>query len=86
MNKSIQQLQEVALKKIQEAKDLNALNQLRIDYLGKKGSVQALMSQMKELPKEEKPVFGQEVNTLKQSVSKAIEQAQQILEEKQLSA
>ena len=57
MNKSIQQLQEVALKKIQEAKDLNALNQLRIDYLGKKGSVQALMSQMKELPKEEKPVF-----------------------------
>lgn len=36
MNKSIQQLQEVALKKIQEAKDLNALNQLRIDYLGKK--------------------------------------------------
>ena len=78
MNKSIQQLQEVALKKIQEAKDLNALNQLRIDYLGKKGSVQALMSQMKELPKEEKPVFGQEVNTLKQSVSKAIEQAQQI--------
>jgi phenylalanyl-tRNA synthetase alpha chain len=69
----IQQIQEEALSKISAAADPESLQQVRIAYLGKKGSIQALMSVMKDLPKEEKPAFGQKVNVCKQTVTAALE-------------
>ena len=51
-------LHQEAKKKILEAKDLKDLNDLRVYYLGKKGPVQALMKNMKDLPRAEKPAFG----------------------------
>ncbi|MBP3891798.1 MAG: phenylalanine--tRNA ligase subunit alpha [Solobacterium sp.] len=72
----IQQVQEEALQAINGASNLQDLEQLRITYLGKKGSVQALMQEMKSLPKEEKPAFGQKVNVLKQLVTDAFDQKQ----------
>lgn len=45
--------------KIQDVKDSSSLNDLRVLYLGKKGPVQELMKGMKDLSKEEKPIFGQ---------------------------
>jgi len=70
----IQQAQEEALASIAAAQNLDALQQARIAYLGKKGSIQALMSRMKDLSKEEKPAFGQKVNLCKQTVTEALEQ------------
>ena len=70
----IQQIQEEALAKIAAAQNLEVLQQVRIAYLGKKGSIQALMSRMKDLSKEEKPAFGQKVNLCKQTVTEALEQ------------
>lgn len=70
----IQQVQEEALASIAAAQNLDALQQARIAYLGKKGSIQALMSRMKDLSKEEKPAFGQKVNVCKQTVTAALEQ------------
>lgn len=55
----IQEVQQDGLKAIEECSNLEQLNQVRIDYLGKKGHVQSLMALMKDLSKEEKPVFGQ---------------------------
>ena len=78
----IKTVQEEALKAIQEASDLNALQQVRIRYLSKKGSIQALMGEMKSLPKEEKPAFGQMVNTCKQEVTSALEERQKELQKK----
>ena len=77
-----------ALSAIENAGDLEALQQVRIRYLGKKGSIQALMSEMKSLPREEKPAFGQKVNVCKQTVTEALEERQKQLQaealEKQL--
>ncbi len=78
----IKEVQEEALRAIQEASDLDALLQVRIHYLGKKGSIQALMGEMKSLPKEEKPAFGQKVNTCKQEVTAALEERQKELQKK----
>ena len=69
----IREVEEKALEAVRNAADLNELQQVRVTYLGKKGSIQALMSMMKSLPKEEKPAFGQEVNQCKQTVSDAVE-------------
>lgn len=71
----ITEVQNEALAAIESAADLEALQQARIKYLGKKGSIQALMSEMKSLPKEEKPAFGQRVNVCKQTVTEALEKA-----------
>lgn len=66
--------------------DSNKLEELRIEYLSKKGKIQGLMSQMRELPNEEKPLFGQKVNDLKAAVSEAIEEKKRVLEEALLNA
>ncbi len=67
-------LHQEAKKKILEAKDLNDLNDLRVYYLGKKGPVQALMKNMKDLPRAEKPAFGKKVNELKKDLNQRIEE------------
>ena len=75
----IQEVQQDGLKAIEECSSLEQLNQVRIDYLGKKGHVQSLMALMKDLSKEEKPVFGQKVNVCKQTLTAALEQKQEVL-------
>ncbi|MCB1119698.1 MAG: phenylalanine--tRNA ligase subunit alpha, partial [Chlamydiia bacterium] len=41
---------------------------LQVKYLGRKGPIQQLMGHLKDLSPEERPTFGQKVNTLKQNV------------------
>lgn len=72
----IEDVQAEALQKINEANSMEELQQVRVAYLGKKGSIQALMAEMKSLPKEEKPAFGQKVNVCKQEVTAALEEKQ----------
>lgn len=67
------------LKKISDA-DERSLEELRIEYLSKKGKIQELMAQMRNLSQEEKPKFGQLVNDLKQAVLNAIEEKRNNLE------
>lgn len=81
----ISKVKEEALAKIAEAENLKQLQDLRIAYLGKKGSIQALMSEMKSLPKEEKPAFGQKVNAAKQEVTAALEERQEVLRRQELA-
>ncbi len=57
------------------AADSDALEQLRVEYLGKKGHVAALMSELKAVPNEEKKAFGQAVNVLKQDIEKKLHDA-----------
>ena len=52
-------------KKLTQIADLVDLDKLRVDYLGKKGSITALLKNMKALSNEEKKTFGAEVNKLK---------------------
>lgn len=80
----ISKTQSDALELIQKCQSQSDLNQVRIDYLGKKGLVQGLMKGMKNLPNEEKPAFGQKINLLKQEISQAIEQKREELAKKEM--
>lgn len=77
----IKTIQNEAFESIANANSLSELNEKRIKYLGKKGAIQALMKEMKSLPKEEKPAFGAAVNVLKQEVGQAIENRKAELEQ-----
>lgn len=78
-------LKNEALKAISEA-DAKSLEDLRIEYLSKKGKIQGLMAQMRDLSPEEKPKFGQMVNDLKNAVSAAIDEKKEKLDQEQLNA
>ena len=83
---SVSQVKEEALKAIDSAQELKTLEEIRLEYLSKKGKIQGLMAEMRNLPAEEKPAFGQMVNDLKTSVSDALDKKKQELEAKALAA
>ena len=80
----LDELRVEGLQKIEAAEDSKTLQDLRVFYLGKKGPIQEVMKMMKDLPKEEKPAFGQQVNEVKQLLSQAIENKKVELEEKEV--
>ncbi|MBB5182808.1 phenylalanine--tRNA ligase subunit alpha [Catenisphaera adipataccumulans] len=82
---NFEDLRKEAAERIAQAQDLSDLNQLRVQYLGKKGKVQDLMKNMKNLSKEEKPQFGKDVNALKQHVASRIEEKREELAESEMN-
>ncbi len=72
MDERLQKLREEALGKIQVS-TLEALNELKVSYLGKKGEITALLKSMKDLKPEERPAFGQMVNSLREEIESQME-------------
>ncbi|MFO8034769.1 MAG: phenylalanine--tRNA ligase subunit alpha [Candidatus Bipolaricaulota bacterium] len=62
------------------AQDPEALEELRVRFLGRKGKVTALMSRMKELDSEQRAEAGKVLNSLKQEVSQGLEERRRALE------
>lgn len=76
---------EEAKKEIDECQSLEALNETRVKYLGKKGLIQGFMSKMRDLTPEERPKFGAMVNSIKANVEEMIKVAQEKLEEEKVN-
>ncbi|QIZ76760.1 phenylalanine--tRNA ligase subunit alpha [Ferrimonas lipolytica] len=71
----MQQLADIvaqALEAIEATNDLKALDELRVNYLGKKGEITALMKSLGQLSAEERPAAGQKINAGKQQVQQAL--------------
>lgn len=75
-----------AITKINAADNLETLDQLRVDYLGKKGELTSLLKTLGQLPAEEKKAAGQDINNAKREVQQVIEQRRQALEIEKLNA
>ncbi|HXX41067.1 MAG TPA: phenylalanine--tRNA ligase subunit alpha [Chthoniobacterales bacterium] len=69
----LEQLREDALREIADALDEQALEAVRVKYLGRSGEVSAWGEQMKSLAREEKPVVGKLLNEVRTAVTTAIE-------------
>ena len=54
-----------ALEAVQRAEDVNALEQLRVLYLGKKGELTQVMKTLGDLPADERPKVGALINAAK---------------------
>ncbi len=73
VNKTIKEL-EVALKEaLDGVEKIEALQDVKAQFIGKKADLSLLMRHMKDLPNEEKPAFGQTINEAKQRFSALIE-------------
>jgi len=73
-----------ATQQIEQTNELNELEQIRVDFLGKKGSITSLMKQLGTLSKEERPKVGQVINKAKQTVQALINQQKDKLQNKLL--
>ncbi|HHT36935.1 MAG TPA: phenylalanine--tRNA ligase subunit alpha [Firmicutes bacterium] len=80
MDTQIQSLKAKAVEEFNQADTLEALQQLRVKYLGKKGEVTQLLRTMGQLPAEERPKMGQMVNQLKNELGSVLDQKQAELE------
>jgi len=72
-----------ALAELEQVRDLKALEDFRIKYLGRKGLIMQLLSEVGRLPREEKPRAGQLANRAKNEVTAAFEHRKKVLEESQ---
>ncbi|MDH3400373.1 MAG: phenylalanine--tRNA ligase subunit alpha [Chromatiales bacterium] len=71
---------EQALGEIDAAGDLASLDQLRVQYLGKKGLISLQMKTLGSLPAEQRPLFGKLVNEAKDEVAGRISECKLRLE------
>ncbi|MDP9113761.1 MAG: phenylalanine--tRNA ligase subunit alpha [Acidobacteriota bacterium] len=83
---SIQELVERALAHIAQADSLAALEQARVQYVGKSGELTAQMKLLSSLAAEERKPFGQAVNAAKNRIEEAIEARRAGLEETAMPA
>ena len=61
-----------SLKEIAAAADAAAVETLRVKYVGRNGSIPALIKAMKDVPKEERPAFGKAVQAWRAEVEAAL--------------
>lgn len=85
MEQELKSLQVEALKEIAASLDLNALNDVRVKYLGKKGSLTGILRGMGKLSPEERPVVGQLVNAVRKELETAIANKQAELKQAELA-
>lgn len=81
MLEQFEQIGAQALAELQSVQDLKALEDFRIKYLGRKGLILGLLSEVGKLPREEKPRGGQLANKAKNDVTAAFEERKKTLEE-----
>jgi phenylalanyl-tRNA synthetase alpha chain len=84
MDNKINVIKDEIKQKLANTTDLVDLDKIRVAYLGKKGSITALLKGMKELSNEERKSFGAEVNQLKAETAKKIEERIAELKEKEI--
>lgn len=73
-------LQQSALSAIAAAADLPALDQVRVEYLGKQGRLTAQLKSLGTLPKEARPAAGQSINRIKAELQTAVDERRGELE------
>lgn len=84
MDNKILELKEKFVSELEKIDNLADIENIRVSYLGKKGSVTDLLKGMKELSNDERKAFGQKVNELKGLVNEKITEKTQELKEKEI--
>jgi phenylalanyl-tRNA synthetase alpha chain len=79
-------LEQQARDAVNAAADLKALDDIRVQYLGKKGLLTDQLKQLGKLPAEQRPQAGQAINVAKRAVQEAIEARKADLQQAALEA
>jgi len=81
MKERLQKIREDAIARIKASRNPEALNDVRVSILGKKGELTALLKSMKDVPPEERPAFGQLVNDTRAEIERVMEDAKKQMDQ-----
>ncbi|NET08539.1 MAG: phenylalanine--tRNA ligase subunit alpha [Symploca sp. SIO2B6] len=79
-------LREEAITAIAAADTLEQIEQLRVNYLGKKGQLSQVLRGMGKLSPEERPSIGALANVVKEAIQESLDQKRKELQEAQIQA
>ncbi|UCC96773.1 MAG: phenylalanine--tRNA ligase subunit alpha [Phycisphaerales bacterium] len=83
MLEQFEQIRKDALAELKKVADLTVLEEFRIKYLGRKGQVTHMLSQIGRLPSEQKRKAGQLANKVKNDVTQAFDEIRNTLQARQ---
>ena len=86
MTDRLADLSKQALKDIRNSSTLEELESVRVQYLGKKGSVSTQLKKLSALDPDDRPRIGKEVNKLKKLVEKEISNKKSLLNDKKIKS
>ncbi len=82
MKEKLAQIKEQALAQIQASDALEKLNEVRVNFLGKKGELTSVLKSMKDVAPEDRPKVGQMVNEVREEIERVLEDAKTKMEAK----
>ena len=83
MEEKIKSLKEQAIKKLEEIKSAQDVENIRVEYLGKKGEVVEILKNLKNVEKEKRKEVGEKANILREEIEKMIETKKEEIKEKE---
>ncbi|MCX7796376.1 MAG: phenylalanine--tRNA ligase subunit alpha [bacterium] len=72
-----------ALKEVSSVESLEELREVEIKYLGRKGLINQLLKELRDIPSDKRPETGKLINQLKVELSNEIEAKRSLLEERE---
>ena len=85
LTQDLRRIEAEALARISEAEDLKSLDEARVGYLGKKGSLTGVLRGLGALSAEERPAVGKVSNEVRQAIETAIEERKAVLAQADLA-
>lgn len=81
IKEKLEQINKQVLEQLEASKDLDDLNRIRVEVLGKKGQLTDLLKSMKDVAPQDRPKVGQMVNEARASIEAAMEVRKRRMEE-----
>lgn len=75
MKENLLAIREKAIKQIENSDTLEKLNEVRVNFLGKKGELTAVLKGMKDVSAEDRPKVGQLVNETREQIETVLDSA-----------
>ena len=80
MKEKLEKIKAEAIKQINASEQLDKLNEVKVNFLGKKGELTAVLKAMKDVTPEERPKIGQFVNDTRAEIEQVLEEARTKME------
>ena len=80
ISEQLDKIREEALKQIKGSEGLEKLNEIRVNFLGKKGELTSILKSMKDVAPEDRPKVGQLVNETREAIEKVLEETKNKME------
>lgn len=85
LKEQLQAIQQKAIERLEQAKETQAVEDIRIKYLGKKGDVTQVLKGMKDLSPKERPIVGKLANDVRDTIQAKIGERKAVLHQEALN-